>query len=298
MAWADQSKELYFEHGVSEVAGGPRRRRTWRVAGVVPDVARVLGGRPQRGDVESFPGTGPLVLDSIDFRPDGAGTLVQAVYAPAEYGTLDPPENTTDLEWIGADGTFEDVDVEIPLFQVRVVTGFNNGTPFVLTTYQAIDRKVPFRYSRMVHRITLNATIMSAPGADTALAITQAIAPQVNKVHQINGRKMVFKPDGTRRIAQDKYELSYRWIEDRGIDNTLEFDDVVSPGTGSTPGAFLGRIGSNLYACANTTHVIPPYKRIETAPLDPEDPTTPPVVKVMDTYDEDLTGWQTLPGIV
>ena len=291
MAWADQSTELYFEHGITEQAGGTRRRRTWRVAGEVPDVVRALGGRPQRGDIENFPGIGDLIIDSVDFRPDSAGTIVQAVYVPPEYGTLDPPENDTGLDFVESDSTFEDVDVELPVFQVRVSQLFAaGGVPAVLTTYQAVEQKAAFRYSRTVHRITLNAMIQSGTSADTQLALTQIINEQTNKIHQINGRKYLFKPDGVRRLAVDKYQFTYRWIDDPGIPNTFNFDGQIN--------ANLGRIGTYVYAVADNDFVIPPYQRLDIAPADENDPTQPPVVVVSPNYDEDLNGWLSLPGVV
>ena len=164
-----------------------------------------------------------LVCDGSVFIPDGHGCTITASYKPSEFLEY-PIENIAEPEYIDIDTTFEDTDVTIPIYQkVKKTFGEIEGTPVEREVYQRVSNIANFRYSRTVHRISLNAEIISFGGVDTQLLITQYINTQTNKLHKINGVWMLFNADGVRRLEKDKYQFTYRWTFDPGIPNTLNF---------------------------------------------------------------------------
>lgn len=285
--------ELYFGHGVTDSAQGTGISRVWRVTGSTPQVAKGEPEAPHFGD--EHPDDSDLVVNNASFLPEGAGTIVRAQYVPREYQDGTPPEtNTTDADYYKIDSTYEDVDIDITVYEL-VTKSFPVAENAVETKsiWQPVPNKAAFRYSRVVHRITLNATVSGGAGVVTQLNIAQAVNTQTNKIHQIGGVKYLFKADGVRRVAVDKYQFTYRWVFDPGVKDTLVYDLSASPS--------MGIIGSYGYPREDLTgqfagYTIGPYRRLVVAP-DGSNPENTPRVVGLPAYEEDLTGWHTLPGV-
>lgn len=286
-------KELYFERGINETASGSGRTRGWSVTGVGPDIARTDPEAVNRGDVH--PDYPLLVAENVIYTPTGYGTSVRASYVPVEFLEPIPPENTTDLDWTRIDTDHEDEDVDIPVFE-RVTKSFPgpNDTVTEQMVWQRRDNVVPFRKSVVVHRLQINAEVVSGLGAASAIAISDIVTAQHNKIHTILGRKMLFQADGSRRTSKDQYQFNYRWIEDSGIPY-LE-DHIVIDNDGPTTGPGFAKIGSEAFPVASIGFVIPPFSLVRTSPVD-GDPEAVPVVTVSLAFEEDPDGYLTLPGI-
>lgn len=284
MSW----NELYFGRGVNDSAQGFSTTREWAVQGSSPDVAKTEPDAPKFGD--AHPDNAGLVVSSVSYEPVGYGTKVRASYVPFEFIPGVPPENTTTEEWIAIDSTFETHDIEIPLFQL-VSKSFpvaSGGTETKLV-YRPVQRVKSYQYTNVVHRVTLNATIMGGPTVDAQMLITEQINQQNDKIHTIAGRDYLFNADGVRRIEADNYQFTYRWTTDRGVPNTLVFDASATEN--------IGFIGSIAFPYADEDYIVPPFKMLDTAPVD-NDPTMPPKVTISDRYERDETGWQSLPGVI
>lgn len=293
-------KEQYFDRGVSDSSSGVGRTRGWIVSGdsASPDVvaADTNPAAPYFGKVhEDYP---RLVVNNVSYLPQGRHTVVRASYVPEEFQDPIPPELDTGLDFFKIDTTFEDVDVDIPVFQlVTMKTTDAAGGVISQDVWKPVSQKATFRYARIVHRVTLNATIAGGAGIVTQLGISQAITEETNKIHQIGGVKYLFKSDSVRRTKIDEYQFTYRWISDPGIPNTLNFDMMASPN--------IALIGSYGFPVANLNdfphpnnlngYVIPPFHRLDTAP-DRTDPTNVPVVTISPSYIENLNGYLDLPG--
>jgi len=285
LTWTEQ----HFDRGTTESSSGFGRVRGWKVTGdeSVVDVVTDDPSAPRFGDVH--PDYPLLVVNNVSFLPEGRHVVVRAQYVPIEFQDPTPPENEDDLEFFKIDTTFEDVDIEIPVFElVTKEFPIQGGGTETKDVWQPVRQKATFRYSRTVHRITLNATVAGGAGVITQLNISQAVNEQTNKIHQIGGVKYLFKSDSVRRTKIDNYQFTYRWIYDPGVPNTLEYDLSYSPN--------MGGIGSYGFPYASSEFVVEPYSRLDTAP-NASDPTQVPVVVSSPAYMEDLTGYTTLPGV-
>jgi hypothetical protein len=295
---------LYFEETIGESSSGDTQSVGWFVQDLGPKAAREEPGAPQRGD--PHPDNPSLVIDTLSFTPNDAGTTVRATYVLPEYTGSPPPENIADEDYAKIDTTFEDAEVDIPVYQITAQLIRQSGSPaaFLSTVYRPVSEKATYLYSRIVHRITVNATVLSGSGVASQISISHAVQNEANKIHTIGGIDFLFKADGVRRISRETYQFSYRWIYDPGVPNTfinppsgsLGFDEADISGV--TGNGKAGRIGAYVFPYANATFIIPPYSTIVTAPADEEDPTVPPKVHVRLNYKKNASGYLTLPGAV
>lgn len=292
-----QSSELYFPQQIDEGAGGESRVRGWYVD-ATPEEAQASPGAPSVG--ESHPSVTGLVVQNVSFVPQGVGTSVRASYVPTEFSGGPPPENIQDDDYVSIDSTFEDVEVDIPVYQV-VVKLLSNGQgiqPILQTTYQPVENKARFFYTRAVHRVTLNVGMMVSATVPAQIQLVQNITDQANKIHTIGGTDLLFKPDNIRRFNAEKRQFTYRWVSDPGVPNTLApFEEVLSNPAGNGQ---LGRIGSYLFPHADNDFIIPPFNRLDTAPGEvdgSQSPNVAPVVRVNENHERDAQGYLSLPGV-
>ena len=292
--------ERYFDRTVGEDNAGDTRRRGFSVVGSTPDVAKADPGRPLVGD--PHPDDAALVIQTVSFSPTGYGALVIAQYGLSEFSGGPPPENVQDDAYFTIDTSFEDVNVDIPVFQQvtkLMFTASGTGPPSEQTVYQPVETRT-FRYTRSTHRVTLNVDAILAATVPAQLAFVEQIMQQANKIHRINGRDLLFKPDNARRFTPEKRQFTYRWISDPGIPNTLTFEETVNPTRGSASAQF-GRIGSILYpftTVGGDEFILPPFSRLQTGPVEDDDPTQVPVLYYTDNHKRANNGYLTLPGVV
>ena len=296
LTWTEQ----HFDRGISDSSFGKGRTRGWKVPLSTPDIAAADVQAPEFGD--EHPDDPNLVINNVSFSPEGRHTAVRASYVPREFQDSEPPENQTDLEFFKMDVTFKSIDVQIPVFQ-RVEQQIPDGSGGLVLkrVWKALDTVKVFRYAQTVHRITLNAIVQGGAGVITQMNIAHAIRTQANKLHRIGGVQYLFLPDSVRRTKIDKYPITYRWIFDPGVPNTLVFDDMASP--------VIGQIGSYGFPHADKVdfphpstdpnidgYIIPPYHMMDVA-LDVDDPEKFPTVVISPAYESDDNGHLTLPGV-
>lgn len=282
--------ERYRLRAVNERDGIETRQRGFYVDGYNVDQAKDAVGIPQYLDPHpDFPN---MVARTIGAASEGSGSVVTVSYSPSEYaGGSVPPINQYGEGFIGTDSTFEDVTVDIPLFE-RVEHVFDEaGAAVSKNVFQRVDGVLPFQYSRTVYRIPIAVTINIGGSFATAMAVAQLIALQTNKIHTIFGRKLLFKPEGLSQRGEGEFKVTYRWYDDPGVVN--ELGTIPSPSAG--PNLRFFPDSTEIYPFFDSTHILPPFKGLRISGN--EDPEQPPSVTFFNKYKEEPNGWQTLPGI-
>lgn len=289
--------ELHFERGVTENATGNGFTRGWSVVGSTPDQARVEPEAPHRND--PHPDDPLMVINTVTFSPTGYGTQVLAQYVPVEFLDPTPPVNTTGLDWSMIDTDHQDEDVDIPVFeQVTKQFPTSSGGTEEKKVWKRVQNVLPFRKTVVVWRMQFNATVVSDGSVSSLLDLTDIITAQHNKIHTLFGRKALFRADGSKPIGEDKYQFRYAWYFDPGIPYLDDF--IIRDNSGPTVGPGVAVIGSEAFPVAGESngqlYVIPPFSNVRSSP-DASDPENYPTVSVSLAYEEDPTGWQTLPGV-
>lgn len=283
--------ELHVGRGISESSAGFGRTRTWRGLIMTVDQAKSDPDAPRFND--PHPDDPNLVVSNASFVPEGPHVLVRANYVDSIFQDSTPPENQTDEEWTQINTTFEDVDVDIPIFEL-VTKQFPtaSGGSESKDIWQIAEQTATFRYARAVHRITLNATVMGGAGVATQLAISSAINEQTNKLHRIGGAQYLFKADNVSRTAEDQYQFTYRWLTDPGVPNTLGplFTASYSPNLKEF------NFSSFAYPVYDDDFIIPPFHRLDYGPSS-SDPSDAPEIAFSLQYVENDNGHLTLPGV-
>jgi hypothetical protein len=289
---------LYFEERYGVSTSGESRSIGWFVPDLGPKPASEEPGAPQK--LDQHPDNPSLVAESVSYLPNAAGTIVRANYVEPEYLPGGPAINTDGADFSDIDVTTEYIDALIPVF--RKVATTIDGTAKNL--YKAVDKVVPFRYSRSVYRVTLNfnAQLIGSP-IGNLMAVGDLIARQNNKIHSIpytggGTKKLLFESKGTKPISATKYQATYKWSEDPGIPNTYVGGEYIGASEGS---GRLREVGAELVAMSgNADFIRRPFMRLETAvaSLDgTEDPTKIPAVFEVEEFEEEPNGWLQLPGV-
>jgi len=284
--------ERYRLRAVNERDGIESRQRGFKVEGYTVDQAKGAAGIPQY--LDPHPDFPDMLVRSIGTAPEGDGAIVTVNYSPSAYaGGSVPPVNQFAEGFIGVDSTFEDVTVDIPLFE-RVEHVFDEaGAAISKQVFQRVPDVVPFQYSRVVYRIPLAITTINIAGSfGTAMGVAQLIGSQINKVHTIFGRKLLFKPEGLAQRGEGEFKVTYRWIDDPGVINRI--GEIPSPSAG--PNLRFFPDSTEIYPFFDSTNILPPFKGLRISGN--EDPEQPPSVTFFDKYQEEPLGWQTLPGLV
>jgi hypothetical protein len=142
------------------------------------------------------------------------------------------------------------------------------GTDFEVVSYERHDIKIALpmtQYTLKINTSTFGSTQVSA------------IAGQIGKIHSFGGRKWLFQNGSMDEIEEGVYSLAYTWLNDPGTPEVT----IPAPGSGQQYLVTPEREAFQEY-------VVRPYvdgfglQRFE--------------VIVVDTYEEDLTGWTGLPG--
>jgi hypothetical protein len=284
--------ERYRLRGVNERDGIETRQRGFYVEGLNVDQAKVLPGIPQYGN--AHPDYPDLLARTIGAQAEGGGSVVTVSYAPAQYvGGSVPPVNQYAEGFIGVDSTFEDVTVDIPLFELVEHVFDEAGAAVTKNVYQRIDDVLSFQYSRLVHRIPISVSTINVGGSfGTAINVAQLVGSQINKIHTIFGRKLLFKPEGISQRGDGEFKVTYRWYEDPGVPNTIQ---TPFGGVFAAPNLLWDENVTTLYPVFDDDFILPGFKGLRI--IGDADPEQPPKVVYFDKYEEDANGWQNLPGI-
>ena len=208
--------ELYQYRTISIRDGIPTRTRGWRVEGVIPERAITEPGIPRYGD--THPEDSDLIARDINPSAWGCDSLVQVTYAPDAYvGGSGPSVNTYDEDFIGKDVSFEYEDVTIPLFRKSGLrTTDADGLPVSLIVYSRFDSGIPYRKRTPYYRVETGVVFPEAPTIQGVFALTEVIAAQVDRIHTIGGKDLLFACEGIDQNTETEFRITYRWSEDRG----------------------------------------------------------------------------------
>lgn len=280
--------ELYRYRTNSLRDGVATWSRAWNVEGLGPDVAVQVPAIPNYRD--PHPSDSNMIVRSINATPRGAGSLIEVSYAPAPYvGGSGPGINEFSEGFIGTDVSFDNEDVELPLFRVVDMVFGEGDSAVEKTVFEAIPDVVPFRRPVPYYRVTVALTLTDPATFTDALALGDVIAAQVGNIHTIGGRDLVFSCEGIDQNDVNEYKIAYRWTQDKGVANTLAND------FGPSAGPNLRYLESTVYPVFNDDFLIPPYKGLR---IDGNvDPEQAPTVTFFDRFKREPNGWQNLPGI-
>lgn len=286
--------ELYQYRTLSIRDGIPTRTRGFRVEGLIPEVAVLVPNIPRYRD--PHPDEPGLIARDITPTAWGVDSLIQVTYSPEPYvGGSGPSVNTYDEDFIGKDVSFEYEDVTIPLFRKSGLTTTDaDGLPISQLVYSSLDSALPYRKRTPYYRVETGVIFEETPTIEAVFALTDKITAQVDRIHTIGDRDLIFACEGIDQNTANEFRVTYRWIEDRGIPNEWPaFDETLSPSGGGDGG--LGRIGTTLYPFFDDDFIIPPFQGLR---IDGNtDPTAEPRLTFFDRFKRDPNGWQTLPGL-
>lgn len=284
-------KELYAYRGASQRDGVDTLTRGFSVEGQGVDVARANPGIPRYRD--EHPDNPGLLARDFNASPRGADSLVTVSYSPEAYvgGTV-PPVNQYAEGFVGVDTTFEDTTVDIPLFERNKVTFGEGDAAVEKLVYQRRDDVMPYGYSRSVIRVPISITLTTSGNFNVAVALGSVISAQINKLHTINGKTYLFKPEGLTQRGSNEFVGTYRWYSDPGVPNVLS---VPFGGVQPAPNLIWGRGLTTLYPFFDEDFIIPPFNGVR---IDgDQDPEQAPHVTFFERFEREPNGWQTLPGI-
>lgn len=284
-------KELYSYRGSDQTDGIDRLTRGFSVEGQTVDAARANANIPKYRD--PHPDRPGLLVQAVNATPRGSGSLVTVSYVPAAYvGGSVPPVNQYADGFVGIDTSFEDTTVDIPLFERNKVTFGEGDAAVEKQVYQRRDDVMPYGYSRSVIRVPISITLTTSGNFNVAVAVGSVISAQINKLHTINGKTYLFKPEGLSQRGSNEFVGTYRWYSDPGVPNVLS---VPFGGVQPAPNLVWGPGFTTLYPFFDEDFIIPPFNGVR---IDgDEDPEQAPHVTFFDRFLSEPNGWQTLPGI-
>ena len=292
--------EQYQYRAVSVSSGIPTRVRGFRVVGMNVDQAINVTGVPRYK--EAHPDFSGLVVRDINTSWQGCDTHVVVTYVPSQYvGVNIPPVDQFAEDFIGIDITFDDVTVDIPLYQQTKIKIGQPPTVIEKDVWQRRQDVMPYQYSRSIVRIDMALELDTASNFGITTALSDLIEAQINKIHRLpNGRDYLFKPEGMDQRGEKAFNITYRWYSDPGVPNTLleHFGTNIILPPINQPGGLIGLIGGTAYPFFDENFLIPPFNGVR-IDGDKEDAEAPPKVTFFERFDRSmLTGWATLPGII
>lgn len=245
---------------------------------------------PVHGEVH--PDNNQLFARDIIASGMGQHSLVTVKYVEAPFINYSiPPVNQYEESFVGVDTTFEDRQVDIPLFQ---------QTKVVLSTSAGVDEKLiwqrrkdvlPLQYTTPILRMDVSFTASTQGSFNIAVAIASVINAQNDKIHTINGRDYRFKCEGVNQRGEGEYKATYRWYEDLGVPNKLP------AGGGQVFGSpYIRLVGNTLYPVYSEELILPPFSAVR-IDANADSPELEPIVSFFELYEREPQGYLTLPGI-
>lgn len=284
--------EQYQYRGVSSSSGIATRTRGFRVVGMNVDQALNTTGVPVYKS--AHPDYADMWAKDFSTTWQGCDTHVVVTYVPKEFiGVGIPPVDEFGEEFVGVDQTFDDVDVDIPLYQQTTIKVGNPPDVVSQLVWQRRTDVMKYQYSRNIIRIDIALELDTESNFDVAMSIGVPIRAQINKIHTLpDGKDYLFKPEGLDQSGPKQFKATYRWYSDPGVPNVLaaEFGGVFA-------GENLQLLGGTGYPVFDEDFLIPPFNGVR-IDGDAEDPTNAPKVTFFERFDtSDPQGWRSLPGV-
>ena len=248
-------------------------------------------------DARIFPGYPFAVLDRVDIQGTNGNTLylVNATYSTFRGGRRErDPQAVPAVPFFG--WAYAKETVEIPFAYQNTITTRTGDDEVTAVVWDAKTVKVPER------RIRRSLKVEYVSPNSAALDI---IATQDHNIHTIRGMRYLFLGASVEQDTKDqtRYLITYTWELDRGTTITptqstlVVFPDtpLPDPGTGRQYG----------YICAPREGVVnpsgsvlirKPYTTMDLVAN--QNAQAFPEAVLIQQYDEDTTGWQSLPGMV
>lgn len=184
------------------------------------------------------------------------------------------PPDTTDLAYkLDSTSTRSD-PITIPIVVETQITFPQPLTGIPVT--QVVIRTVELKrtVAKTIYNLRLNTSTFG-------LAEVLAVEAQTDRVHTISGKKWLFRGGDMDEIEEGVYTLTYEWLSDPGTPEISipEVDGINQAVTTPARGPFQDYV-----------------VRLYTETSGPLAGQTRARVELVDTYDEDATGWMSLPG--
>jgi len=244
-----------------------------------------------------FPGYPFVVLDRVDIQGTNGNTLyiVNATYTSFRGGRRQrDPDTIPDVPFFGWQYAKE--TVEIPFAFQKTITTRTGDDEETAVVWDAKTVKVA---ERRVRR-----TLKVAYESDQTNSL-DVIAEQDHKIHRIRGKDYLFLGADVQQDSKDqtRFLITYTWELDKGTTITptastlVVFPDspIPDPGTGRRYG----------YICAPREGVVnpngsvtirKPYTTMDL--IANQNARDIPEAVLIQTFENDPDGWQTLPGMV
>lgn len=283
--------EQYQYRGVSISSGIPTRTRGFRVVKTTIDPALNATGVPKF--LDEHPDFSNMVAKDITAIWKGKDTHVVVTYVLKAYAGQIPAVDEFSENFVGIDLTFDEVLIDIPLYQQTKIKIGNPPDVIEKLVWQRRTDVMKYLYNHTVLRIDIALELDTQSNFYVATALGDLITDQANKIHTLpNGKKYLFKPEGLDQNGPKQFKATYRWINDPGVPNVLK---------GKFGGVFANRklqiIGGTGYPVFSDEIMIPPWNGIR-IDGNQDDPSTAPEVTFFDRFLEDKDGWKNLPGML
>lgn len=275
--------------------GGVRARRTFKVD-IRPDAV------PKNGTLAGLPGLNDAHPTLTNARVDQVipgpfenlkdWSLVEVLYSSSrQFSFPVPPVDPSAFDFTSWAMDFETVIQELPVAKriSRTIPQPNGTAPVTQATWSyGPDVVLKIRETRIIYnyRLAMNFTTGGPNQPDW-----DAIAEQNNRIHAFGNRKYRFEAGGVTQTTPTAWEIAYSWVYDGGTARTASLINtnpvqnnrvIVPPGTVTTPGGLIRDPFAEWIVVDDTTN---------------SNPTNYPDFYQVFPYEEDLNGWNSLPGI-
>lgn len=219
-------------------------------------------------------------------------SMVEVLYSSDRHFTFpSPPLDPSLAGFTSWAMDFETVIQELAVAKriTRTIPQPNGAAPATQATWKyGSDVVLKIRETRIIYNYRLSIDL-SSPG------VTQPdwdnIADQNNKIHAFGNRKYRFEAGGITQTTLTAWEASYSWVYDGGTARTASLTNatptqsnrlIVPPGLPTVPGGLVRDPFGEWITVEDATG---------------SNPTGYPDFYQVFPYDEDLNGWNTLPGL-
>lgn len=191
--------------------------------------------------------------------------------------------------------TYESVNVKLPSLKATQhdFPDLSGSSPISKTVW--VPETWESRETRMIFTLRISDTVTNLTKSTIALSFAEyaLVRAEADKLHTINGVQVRFRPRLIDQQSPNEYVIQYEWEFDPGtlkpLGSASGFATIDSDAIGIS-----GKVAFPWYASGSL--VRRPYHRIIVVP-DPTDVEARPVFQQVLDYEQNATGWQSLPGI-